>query len=224
MRKTARNIVQENTSGSICTIDSTKLSKLLGAPIFKEEELFGDQSVGVVKGLAYTSLGGAVLLIEANKVKTSKSGLRHTGQLGNVMVESTQIAYNYIRSLLDVENSESSKYFDENEIHLHVPAGATPKDGPSAGITMASAIYSLVKKNPIRTNLAMTGELSLTGKVLPIGGLKEKTLAAKRQNITELIFPYGNKDDFERLDSHIKEGINPHFVKTFEDVLKIGFV
>lgn len=230
MRKAAQSIVESKDNSTEqepaieeITVNASTLSKVLGAPIFKEDELFGDKSIGVVKGLAYTTHGGAVLLIEANTIKTAKGGLKHTGLLGNVMVESTAISYNYIRSLLDQTDADSAKYFDEHEIHLHVPAGATPKDGPSAGITMASAIYSLIKKIPIRSNLAMTGEISLTGKVLPIGGIKEKILAAKRQNITDLIFPFGNTDDFERLGPNIKEGIRPYFVKTFEDVINIGF-
>lgn len=135
---------------------------------------------------------------------------------------SSEIAYTYIRSLLS-DNSDFKNFFDENFVHLHVPAGATPKDGPSAGITMACALYSLAINQPIIKNVAMTGELTLTGLVMPIGGLKEKVIAAKRSKVSTLIFPKENQPDFDELDDHIKEGITPHFVALFNEVLKICF-
>ncbi len=172
-------------------------------------------------GLAYTSMGGATLFIEANKVSSKGPGFKQTGQLGKVMIESSEIAYTYIRSILT--KKEESKFFNENFIHLHVPAGATPKDGPSAGITMACALFSLAKNQPIVKNLAMTGEISLTGLVMPIGGLKEKVIAAKRAKVSTLVFPADNEEDWDELDDHIKEGITPHFASRFEEVLKICF-
>jgi ATP-dependent Lon protease len=139
------------------------------------------------------------------------------------MVESSEIAYTYVRSFLN-DHPKASEFFDKNFVHLHVPAGATPKDGPSAGITMATALYSLAINKPIRAHYAMTGELSLTGLVLPIGGLKEKTIAAKRAGVVDLIFPEENRKDFEELPAHIRKGLKPHFVSTFRDVVKLCFV
>ena len=136
------------------------------------------------------------------------------------MKESSEIAYSFIRSMIATEKKD---YFDHHIIHLHVPAGATPKDGPSAGITMALALYSLATNRPIKEGLAMTGELTLTGKVLPIGGVKEKTIAARRVGIRELIFPAENRRDFEELPAYIKEGITAHFATTFHDVLAVAF-
>ena len=141
---------------------------------------------------------------------------------------SAQEFVNYINRLNLNENQiisekNTEKFFDRNHIHLHVPAGATPKDGPSAGITMACALYSLAKQKPIIPNLAMTGELTLTGLVMPIGGVKEKTIAARRARVTQLLFPDENRKDYEELDESITEGINPYFVKNFDEVLKIGF-
>ena len=205
-------------------VDVSDVEKYLGKPIFNTEELYKKLIPGVVLGLAYTSYGGATLYIEANAIKTKGAGLKQTGQLGSVMKESSEIAYSYIRSLLSHKKDESlAAYFDNHLVHLHVPAGATPKDGPSAGITMALALYSLATGKPIKKGIAMTGELTLTGKVLPIGGVKEKTIGAKRVGIKELIFPIANKKDFEELPDHIKKGLKVHFADYFEDVLKVAY-
>ena len=138
------------------------------------------------------------------------------------MLFRSEIAYTYVRSFLGKDH-KMKEFFADNFIHLHVPAGATPKDGPSAGITMACALVSLAHETPIIKNIAMTGELTLSGLVMPIGGVKEKTIAAKRAKITNLIFPEDNREDFEDLPESIKKGITPHFVRTFQDVLKICF-
>ncbi len=138
------------------------------------------------------------------------------------MVESSEIAYAYVRGFVD-DKPELHTFFETHAVHLHVPAGATPKDGPSAGITMATALYSLLCQKPVRPHLAMTGELTLTGQVMPIGGVKEKTIAAKRAKIRDIIFPAANRKDFEELPDHIRKGLTPHFVRTFEDVIKIAF-
>lgn len=198
------------------------LGDILGRRTFSVEKAYKKPRVGVVMGLAYTSYGGATLFIEATKIKSGMAGFKQTGQLGKVMVESSEIAYTFIRSMLS-EKSTDDSFFSKHSLHLHVPAGATPKDGPSAGITMACAIYSLAKNQPIIDNIAMTGELTLSGLVMPIGGLKEKVIAAKRVNIKELIFPMENKKDFEDLEEHIQEGITPHFVSSMKEVLKICF-
>ncbi len=220
MRKSVRTIIGGEQDQVEITIDD--LHDLLGRRVFAQEKVYQTPRVGVIMGLAYTSLGGATLYIEATPVPSSGPGFKQTGQLGKVMIESSEIAYTYIRSLL--RDDESAKtFFTSNFIHLHVPAGATPKDGPSAGITMACALYSLVRNQPIIENIAMTGELTLSGLVMPIGGVKEKVLAARRAGVTILIFPAENRQDFEDLDAHITEGITPHFVETFEEVMKIGF-
>ena len=168
-------------------------------------------------------MGGVTLHIESISIPAGQSGFKQTGQLGQVMVESSEIAYSYIRSLMK-DNDQVSEFFKRNQIHLHVPAGATPKDGPSAGITMACSLYSLAMNQPIKPYMAMTGELTLTGLVMPIGGVKEKMIASRRSKVKGVILPKDNQEDFELLPDHIKEGLAPHFVSTFKDVLKICFV
>ena len=202
-------------------VTPTNLEKYLGKEVFSPEELYKKSIPGVVLGLAWTSMGGATLYIEAVVTSTGK-GYKQTGQLGSVMKESSEIAYSYVESLIRKENSEKD-FFLNNFIHLHVPAGAVPKDGPSAGITMALALYSLVKNKPVKDKLAMTGEITLTGKVLPIGGLREKVIAARRVGVYELIVPKDNKGDFERLPDYIREGIVIHYADYFEDVIKAAF-
>ena len=220
LRKSARIIVEEEVDQ--VKIGKEDLPEMLGRKNFAEETRYKKPKIGVVTGLAYTSVGGATLFIEASSVESKNPGFKQTGQLGDVMKESTEIAYSYIRSKgSSVERI--SKFFAENYIHMHVPAGATPKDGPSAGITMACALHSLVEREPVIPDIAMTGELTLTGLVMPIGGVKEKTIAARRAGINQLIFPVENKKDFEDLDEIITVGIKTHFVKTFDDVLPICF-
>jgi ATP-dependent Lon protease len=179
--------------------------------------------IGVVTGLAWTALGGATLTIEATKVHTLNRGFKLTGKLGEVMRESAEIAYSYISSHLKPYKGDP-KFFDAAFVHLHVPEGATPKDGPSAGITMATALLSLARNEKLARPLAMTGELTLTGQVLPVGGIREKVIAAKRVGIAELILPAANQPDFERLPDYVKTGIQVHFVKHYKDVAKIVFV
>ena len=225
MRKATRQIVtelgKENPKTEV-QINKEDLKEYLGKRSFTEEQAFTEPKVGVVMGLAYTALGGATLHIEARSIFNKNGGLKQTGQLGDVMKESAEIAYSYVRSLLQ-NDPDAKEFFEEKMIHLHVPAGATPKDGPSAGITMACALTSLIFDTPLKAALAMTGELTLTGVVLPIGGVKEKTIAARRAKISELVFPADNQEDFEDLDDSVREGITAHFVKKLEDVLAIGF-
>ncbi len=178
--------------------------------------------VGVVTGLAWTALGGATLTIEATKVHTLNRGFKLTGKLGEVMKESAEIAYSYIASHLKPFRGDA-RFFDAAFVHLHVPEGATPKDGPSAGITMATALLSLARGEKPARPLAMTGELTLTGQVLPVGGIREKVIAAKRVNIAELILPEANRPDFQRLPDYVKAGLEVHFVKHYRDVVKIVF-
>ena len=198
------------------------LRGLLGKRLFTEETAFGEPRVGVVMGLAYTALGGATLYIEASPVPASRPGFKQTGQLGGVMVESSEIAYSYVRSMFR-DDPEAKEFFSNHLIHLHVPAGATPKDGPSAGITMACALYSLVTGEAPAADLAMTGELTLSGLVMPIGGVKEKLIAARRANVRTLILPEENRADYEDLGEEIAKGITPHFVRSFDEVRKVCF-
>ncbi|MFQ5446004.1 MAG: endopeptidase La [Saprospiraceae bacterium] len=224
IRKIVRKATMKSAEGGQKTfkIGIKSIGKYLGKPIFITEKLYPKPIPGVVLGLAYTAYGGATLYIEAAGIKSRGPGFKQTGQLGNVMKESAEIAYSYVRSLLCCEEPPNN-YFEENTVHLHVPAGATPKDGPSAGVTMALALYSLATDRPIKDGLAMTGELTLTGKVLPIGGVKEKTIAARRVGIKELIFPIDNKKDFEELPDYIRTGLTVHFADYFKDVLKVAY-
>lgn len=203
-------------------IHKKDLPDLLGRRHFGQEQAFQKPQVGVITGLAYTTMGGTTLFIEALPIPSNQPGFKQTGQLGNVMIESSEIAYSFVRSLMK-DDEKACNFFANNFIHLHVPAGATPKDGPSAGITMACALYSLVRNTPMIASTAMTGELTLTGLVMPIGGVKEKIIAAKRAKMQQVILPAENKEDFEMLDDVIRKGITAFFVKTFDDVRKICF-
>ena len=218
VRKSAVEIV-EGREGPIA-VESPKLDHYLGKPPFKPETPM--TGVGVVTGLAWTAMGGATLNVEATRVHTKNRGFKLTGRLGEVMQESANIAYSYISAHLE-EYQADPKFFDEAFVHLHVPEGATPKDGPSAGITMATALLSLARGQlPIRL-LAMTGELTLTGLVLPVGGIREKVIAARRVGVHEIILPEGCRGDAEELPEHIKEGMTLHFVERFRQVVDLVF-
>ena len=195
--------------------------KLLGPPIYTQEDEKDCDEIGVSTGLAWTAHGGDVLYIEATKMKGK--GFTLTGQLGDVMKESAQTAIGFIRSKA-YELGIDEEMFDKYEMHIHLPAGAIPKDGPSAGITLATTIVSLLTGLPISKDVAMTGEITLTGKVLPIGGLKEKSLAAMRMNIKTVIIPYKNKKDLEEIPEEYRSKLNFVAVKTIEEVLEIAIV
>lgn len=219
MRKAAMEFAMGRTDK--ISLGKKDLEKYLGKPLFQEEEIFEGVS-GVVTGLAWTSMGGATLQIEATAMPSKSKGFKQTGQLGNVMVESSDIAYSYVMAHLENYGAPAD-YFDTRFVHLHVPAGATPKDGPSAGITMATALLSMLTGKPVRKKLGMTGELTLTGRVLPIGGVKEKTIAARRAGLQTLLFPEGNRKDYEELPDYLKEGLTVHFVRDYEDVYRLAF-
>ncbi len=200
-----------------------QIREYLGSERFVDDEKFEIDRPGLINGLAWTSMGGAILVVEAISIKQTKNaGLKLTGQLGDVMSESANIAYSFIRQYLS-EDEEMAKLFDSCLIHLHVPAGATPKDGPSAGITMASAIYSLVTKRIAKKSFAMTGELTLSGKVFPIGGLKEKLIAAKRAKIKNIIYPSLNEKNLEEVPDNVKKGLKFYPVSEISEVLEILF-
>jgi ATP-dependent Lon protease len=202
------------------SISGKDLEQSLGAPLFQKQK--PRQGIGVVNGLAWTAMGGTTLAIECSQVHDGSRGFKQTGQLGDVMQESAQIAYSHVASNLESLGADSS-FFDDAFIHLHVPEGATPKDGPSAGITMATALLSLAKAKPINGEMAMTGELTLTGKVLPVGGIREKVIAAKRAGINVLILPKDNERDFDEMPDYLKEGVTTHFVREFADVATLCF-
>ena len=173
-------------------------------------------------GLAWTAMGGATLYVEAIKVAGEKTAMMLTGQAGPVMKESAEIAWNYLHSALK-KYTPGSTFFEKAQVHIHIPEGATPKDGPSAGITLVTALLSLLLNTPVVNDLGMTGELTLTGRVLAIGGLKEKLVAARRSGLKELIFPKDNVRDYDELPIYIKKGIMVHFVEHYDEVFKIAF-
>ncbi len=218
VRKVVMKIVKGETKS--VRIRARDVEEYLGLPIFRKDKRI--TGVGIVTGLAWTPLGGATLNIEASKTHTFNRGFKLTGQLGDVMRESAEIAYSFIVSNAE-KFSADSRFFEHAFIHLHVPAGATRKDGPSAGITMASALLSLARKRGVKKNIAMTGELTLTGQVLPVGGIKEKILAAKRAGIREVIIPEANRGDFAELPAAVREGVAEHFVENYTDVALLIF-
>ena len=196
-------------------VGKKNLSDYLGKPLFEPEK--PRRAVGVITGLAWTPMGGATLDVEATRVYQQTRGFKLTGQLGDVMKESAEIAMSYISSHLK-DFDAPPDYFEKAFIHLHVPAGATPKDGPSAGITMATALLSLARGKKIVRPLAMTGEITLMGEVLPVGGIREKVIAARRNGIFELILPAANRRDYDELPAHIRKGISVHFARHYKDV------
>jgi len=196
------------------------IEPLLGKPRFVNEK--PSQQIGTVTGLAWTSMGGTTLTIEASRIHTLNRGFKLSGQLGEVMQESAGIAYSFITSNLEKYKADP-ECFDKAFVHLHVPDGATPKDGPSAGITMATALLSLARNEAIKTPLAMTGELSLTGQVLPVGGIREKVIAARRVGIKQLILPEDNRKDYEELPDYLKKGMQLQFAKHFDEVARLTF-
>ncbi|MFW5823864.1 MAG: endopeptidase La, partial [Marinobacter sp.] len=196
------------------------LESYLGQPAFRKEKAL--KGVGVVTGLAWTSMGGATLSIEASRIHSNQRGFKLTGQLGDVMKESADIAYSYVSSNLKRLKGDPA-FFDKSFVHLHVPEGATPKDGPSAGVTMATALLSIARREAPAQNIAMTGELTLTGHVLPVGGIREKVIAARRQKITTLMLPEANRGDYDELPDYLKTGLTVHFARHYNDVYQVVF-
>lgn len=229
-RKAAFAIVQKESES--VAVGEENLNKFVGKPIFTHERMYdGDTPPGVVMGLAWTAMGGSSLYIETAKRKHAQDkdesgkgdgSLHLTGHLGDVMKESCQIALTVARGYLkDVEGGNS--FLETHHLHLHVPEGATPKDGPSAGVTITTALLSLALNRPVVRDLAMTGEISLTGKVMPVGGIKEKIIAAKRSGVRTVILPEENRKDFDELADYIREDITVHFVSQYEDVFRVAF-
>uniref|UniRef100_A0A8C1D757 Lon protease homolog, mitochondrial n=1 Tax=Cyprinus carpio carpio TaxID=630221 RepID=A0A8C1D757_CYPCA len=228
-RKVAFRIV--NGEETEVNVNQENLQDYVGKPIFTVDRMYDVTPPGVVMGLAWTAMGGSTLFIETSlrrpRERQGKDGpkegsLEVTGQLGDVMKESAKIAYTFARSFLMKEQPDND-FFVDSHIHLHVPEGATPKDGPSAGCTIVTALLSLATDTPARQNVAMTGEVSLTGKILPVGGIKEKTIAAKRAGVTCIILPAENRKDFSDLAEYITEGLEVHFVENYSEIYKIVF-
>ena len=229
LRKVAVKLVREDEkkgakkkSHKVYPVTESNLGNYLGKPIFTTDRYYERTPIGVCMGLAWTSLGGATLYVEAIKVPAEKVEMKLTGQAGDVMKESSQIAWNYVQSVFQ-DLSPKLAFFEKCQVHLHIPEGATPKDGPSAGITMATSILSLLKETPVLEDLGMTGELTLTGKVLAIGGLKEKLIAARRSGVKVLVFPKDNQRDYDELPSYIKKGMKVHFVTHYQEVYDVAF-
>jgi ATP-dependent Lon protease len=217
-RKVARDKVEKNSKK--VRVSKKKVIEYLGAPRFYSDLAERTTKPGVVTGLAWTAAGGDILFIEASKMK-GKGILTLTGQLGDVMKESATAAMTYVRSHTDILDFEND-FNEKTDIHVHVPAGAIPKDGPSAGVGMFTSIVSLLSGKPVKSKVAMTGEITLRGNVLPIGGVKEKVTAAHRSGIKTIILPDHNRKDLEDIPEHIKKDLEFHFAKEMMDVIDVA--
>lgn len=226
-RKVAFCIVNEEQSSVSVTPEN--LQDYVGKPLYTVDRMYQETPPGVVMGLAWTAMGGSTLFIEtsvrrppAGTESKGEGSLEVTGQLGDVMKESAKIASTFARAFL-MKQEPQNDFLLSSHLHLHVPEGATPKDGPSAGCTIVTALLSLATDTPVRQNLAMTGEVSLTGKVLPVGGIKEKTIAARRAGVTCIILPSENQKDFSDLPDYITQGLEVHFVDHYSQIYPIAF-
>lgn len=217
-RKAAIKIIQDKKHK--LNITAKDIQSIFGEPYFPSEMLM--YGVGVMTGLAWTAMGGATITIEASKVHNNRRGLRITGNLGEVMRESAEIAFSYISARLP-QYTKNIKFFDNAFVHIHVPEGATPKDGPSAGITIATALLSLACDVQIKRSIAMTGEITLTGHVLPVGGIREKIIAARRNKIKEVILPESVESDVKELPKYLLHNLKIHYVDHFDDIYKLLF-
>jgi ATP-dependent Lon protease len=218
-RKSLVKILKEEAEK--CEITPENLKDYLGVEKYEHGEKEDGTTAGITTGLAYTSAGGDILSIEAIKIANGKGEIKFTGKLGDVMKESMQIAFAYLKSHAEFYGI-AIEDLQKNDVHVHVPEGATPKDGPSAGVTIVTSLVSLFKNIPVKNNIAMTGEITLQGKVLPIGGLKEKLMSAVRSNITEVFIPAKNEKDLEDVPSEIKEKLKIHTVKHVSEIMPIA--
>jgi ATP-dependent Lon protease len=217
VRYAAKSIAMEEEYNTL--ISSEDVEKILGVSHLERDKYENNEVAGVVTGLAWTRVGGDILFIES--IISKGSGLTITGNLGKVMKESATIAMEYIRSYAS-EFGISEKVIEENKVHIHVPEGATPKDGPSAGITMLTSLVSVFTQRKVKARLAMSGEITLRGKVLPVGGIKEKILAAKRANIKEIILCADNKKDVDEINQRYLKGVKFHYVKEMKEVIELA--
>lgn len=227
LRKVALEIVKEREKGRRKkevkhTVTRNNLSEYLGKPIFLSDRFYERTPVGVATGLAWTSHGGATLYIEAIKTASDRTDMNLTGQAGDVMRESSQIAWSYLHSAIH-KYAPGYTFFEKSQVHIHIPEGATPKDGPSAGATMVTALLSLLIDTPVLNNLGMTGEITLTGRILGVGGIREKLIAARRSGLDVLIFPKDNLRDYDELPDYLKEGLELYFVEHYDEIYHIAF-
>ncbi|MDY0317176.1 MAG: S16 family serine protease, partial [Candidatus Izemoplasmatales bacterium] len=220
VRKSIKQILTKNLDS--ITIKQDNLNKYLGKPLFKNNQVLKSDMIGVVTGLAYTMAGGDTLEVEATYYQ-GKNSLVLTGNLGDVMKESAMTALSYVKS-----NAEKLKIdhdlLEKNDFHIHVPEGAIPKDGPSAGVTIATALISVLTNRKVNRFIGMTGEITLNGRVLPIGGLKEKAIAASRTGLKEIIIPEGNEKDIEDIPKEVQDVLKIHLAKSIDDVIKIALL
>jgi Lon-like ATP-dependent protease len=230
-RKVALKVVRDHEANSnsrmirSVEVQENELVEYVGQPVFQAQRMYDETPIGVVMGLAWNTMGGSTLYIEAASVGSGEGkrpGLKITGNMKDVMKESTQIALSCAKIKLN-EWASNIKFLDTHELHLHVPEGATPKDGPSAGCTMVTALLSLALNRPVRNDLAMTGEISLTGRILPVGGIREKLIAARREGVTCLVLPKGNEHDFNDLPGYLRDGLEVHFADHYDDVFDVAF-
>jgi len=242
-RKLALQVVAEDEGAELTkkstrksetwTITDENLEDYIGKHIFTSDRLYDKDPLpyGVVMGLAYTSMGGSALYIETQGIKRGKDEkgkpkgggtLKATGNLRDVMKESSQIAYTVARARV-AEIDPDNEYFDDTDVHMHVPEGATPKDGPSAGIAMVTSMMSLALEKSVPSDLAMTGEVSLTGKVLPVGGIKEKIMGGRRAGIKSIVLPAANERDYAEVPDYLKEGLDVTFASDYQDVYDVAF-
>jgi ATP-dependent Lon protease len=220
VRSVAKSVAMEESYDKGITEDTVR--KVLGAEVFDEELYQGNETAGVVTGLAWTQVGGEILFVEASLSK-GKGNLTISGQLGDVMKESAMAALSYLKSNAEALGIDH-RVFQQYDLHIHIPAGAVPKDGPSAGITMLTSLASIYTQRKVKARLAMTGEITLRGKVLPVGGVKEKILAAKRSGIKEIILSEKNRKDIEEIEKHYLKGLVFHYVSTVDDVLRTALL
>jgi ATP-dependent Lon protease len=204
------------------SITASTLKNYIGMPKFTSDRFYERTPIGVCMGLAWTALGGATLYVEAIKVSGEKTEMKLTGQAGQVMKESSEIAWSYLHSAVH-KYAPGFTFFEKSQVHIHIPEGATPKDGPSAGITMVTSLLSLLTNTPVLEDLGMTGELTLTGRILAIGGVKEKLVAARRSGLQVLILPKDNVRDYDELPEYIKKGLTIHFVEHYDEVFSLAF-
>ncbi|NGX54947.1 MAG: Lon protease 2 [Chlamydiae bacterium] len=228
LRKVAMEVVKESEKKRHKkkpikhSITSKNLEPYLGKPVFFTDRFYEETPVGVATGLAWTALGGATLYIEAIKVAHERTEMILTGQVGDVMKESSQIAWSYLHSAMN-KYAPGHTFFEKSQVHIHIPEGATPKDGPSAGVTMVTALLSLLLDMKIPNDLGLTGELTLTGRILAVGGIREKLIAARRSGLTTLIFPKDNLRDYDELPDFLKKKIKVHFVNHYDEIFPLAF-
>jgi ATP-dependent Lon protease len=221
-QKRKRKAAKAADVGDSHNITPTTIKEYLGKPRFISDRYYPQTPVGVCTGLAWTALGGATLYVEAIKVASDKTAMKLTGQAGDVMKESSEIAWSYLHGALH-KYAPGFTFFEKQQVHIHIPEGATPKDGPSAGVTMVTALLSLLTETSVIDDLGMTGELTLTGRILPVGGIKEKFVAARRAGLKIIIFPKENLPDYDLLPEYLRQGIQIHFVDHYDEVISIAF-